>query len=240
MNKFETIVCKLLSELGYEGVQKKILTNEIELLMFINNNTKLTQYYIITLCEKNVFKKTDFEQMQMNIYTILLEQNKKEPSIEKNTSWLIGIKCEDGYGDLMEKILNIEENPYYFKKMVLPYGDEEVVGLMNESNNCEQLILFLQQEILKVNRFEAFYEKKDKVYDFISKLFIKIPSIELLISKEKQLLNLSSVIQEEIKREELLDIYDVIKRDFTEKEILNDEDINKLCEVLYGGGSDDE
>lgn len=240
MNEFERIISRILGELGYEDAHRISLTEEIELLMFINNNSELIQHYVVSNCDEKAFREIDFEKIQMDIYGILLEQNRREPSIEKNTSWLIGVRCDKSYEDMMETILNIEENPYYFKKMVLPYQAEETKGLIDEWNSDKEFIAFLQKQVLMTNRFEKFYEKKDNVYSFISKLFIKVPSIELLISREKQLEDLAATIQEEIEKEHLLEIYEVTKSEFAEKGILEEDDINALCEKFYGEEKVDE
>lgn len=129
MNKFGTIISKLLVEMGYGESQSISCIEDISICVFKDEDIEKAQYYIVSECDNKCFRSINFEELQEVIYKSIREMFVHEPEIEKNTSWLIGVDCENGYEDLIEKILLIEENPYYFKKMVCPYSQEEVEGL---------------------------------------------------------------------------------------------------------------
>ncbi len=240
MKKFEVIINNLLKEMGY-GEPHSILSNEyISICVFKNEDIEKTQYYVVSECNNIYFQGIDFEELQEDIYKGIKELFVQEPEIEKNTSWLIGVDCEDGYEDLMEKILSIEENPYYFKKMVCPYTQKEVEGFMNEIEDDVDYIGYIQQEVAKVNRFADFHEDKDSVYSFLSRLLIKIPSIELPIIKEKEIGILSNDIDKAIQENDLEEIHRFLRDNIDEKINMLDDNVNALHDLYFKKGEDYE
>lgn len=240
MNKFEIIISKILKELEYGDAQRLFEDEDISLYGFINENMDNTQYYIVSVCNSQYFKNVDFEEIQTEVYKGIKKVFPKEPSIEKNTSWLMGIECEYGYEELMNKILLIEENPYYFKKMVCPYLQVEVEGFLSEIGTYTNYIKYIQQEILKVNRFSDFRENKDGVYNFLSRLLIKIPSIKLPIDKERKMRILSDDIERAIQEDDIQETYNFLRENIDEKISMIDEDIETLHGLYYGKDTDNE
>lgn len=240
MNKFGTIISKLLVEMGYGESQSISCTEDISICVFKDEDIEKAQYYIVSECDNKCFRSINFEELQEVIYKSIRELFVHEPEIEKNTSWLIGVDCENGYEDLIEKILSIEENPYYFKKMVCPYSQEEVEGLMNELEDCVDCIRYIQQEVVKVNRFANFHDGKDCVYSFLSRILIKIPSIELPIVKEKEIEVLSNNIDKVIQENDLQEIHMFLKDNIDEKISMIDDDVNALHDLYFKKGEDYE
>ena len=173
LTKFKNIADKILEELGY-GNSKEIILDRKEASVwgYINQNTENSLYYIVSTCKEQDFYNIDFEELQAEIFKGIKGLFAQETGIEKNTTWLIGVECEKDYENLMEKILAIEENPYYFKKMVCPYLQIEINEFLKEIGSCQNYISYMQKQIVKVNRFVDFHEKNDMGYNFISKLLI--------------------------------------------------------------------
>lgn len=240
MKRFEDIINKLLKELEYEDAQMVLERKEISLRGYINENMENRQYYIVSVCKSQYLQSVDFEGLQEDVYKGMKELFVEEPAVEKNTTWLIGVECESNYENLMGKILVIEENPYYFKKMVCPYLQTEVDAFWGEIGTCTSYIGYMQQEISNVNRFVNFHEGKDNVYDFLSRLLIKIPSIYLPIEKEKELRILSSDIEKTIKEEGLQEMYRFLKENIDEKTSMIEDNINGLHDLYYGEDADNE
>ena len=242
LTKFKNIADKILEELGY-GNSKEIILDRKEASVwgYINQNTENSLYYIVSTCKEQDFYNIDFEELQAEIFKGIKGLFAQETGIEKNTTWLIGVECEKDYENLMEKILAIEENPYYFKKMVCPYLQIEINEFLKEIGSCQNYILYMQKQIVKVNRFVDFHEKNDMGYNFISKLLIKIPSIKLPTEKEKKASTLSEDIEDEIKNEKLQKIYEfLLQGDINEKINMVDDKIDDLHELYYGKAADDE
>lgn len=240
MSEFGTIISNLLKEMGYEEPKSIPSNDNISICVFKNGDIKKAQYYVVSECNNEYFQSINFENFQEEIYEDIKKLFEQEPEIEKNTSWLIGVNCKDGYEDLMGKILSIEENPYYFKKTVCPYSQKEVEGFMNEIGECVACMRYIQQESVKVNRFSDFHDGKDSVYSFLSRLLIKIPSIELPIDKEKKIRVLSNDIDKVIQENDLQKIHRFLKDNIDDKINMIDDDINALHDLYFKEGEDNE
>lgn len=160
LKKFKNIADKILEELGYGNSKEIILDRkEVSVWGYIKPNTENSLYYIVSTCKEQDFYNIDFEELQAEIFKGIKGLFAQETGIEKNTTWLIGVECEKDYENLMEKILAIEENPYYFKKMVCPYLQIEIKEFLKEIGSCQNYISYMQKQIVKVNRFVDFHEK---------------------------------------------------------------------------------
>lgn len=240
MKKFEDIINKILKELEYEDAKLVLEREEISSWGYINENMENTQYYVVSVCKSQYLQSVDFEGLQEEVYKGMKGLFAEEPAVEKNTSWLIGVECESNYENLMGKILEIEENPYYFKKMVCPYLQTEVNACFSEIGTYTNYIGYMQQEITNVNRFVNFHEGKDNVYNFLSRIVIKIPSINLPIEKKKEIKILSDDIEKSIQEDDLQKIYRFLKENIDEKINMIDDNINDLHDLYYGKDTENE
>lgn len=104
--------------------------------------------------------------------------------IDKNTSAIYPIKLEslnnlDKYRNL---IYSVEESPYYFRRFVLPYTENQVGELKKIiSNSKGKNIVNVLSEI--ANQEDAYYElagnrNLDNAYELVIRLFSKIPFIQ--------------------------------------------------------------
>lgn len=239
MNEFEKIICKLLNELGYEVVQKLSLNQDISAYLYKKENIEQTQYYVVSTSEFKVFDDVNFNELQKDVYDEIKELLTQAPAVDKNTSWLICINSQSTQYNF-SKILSMEENPYYFKKTICLYSREEVSELLSELEEQVNYLSYLQQEVTKVTRFTEFYEGNDKVYGFITKLYIKLPVIQVPIIKQQKLVDLSKEIEKDICNMELEDIHKFLKENIEEKTNMIEEDINALHDMYYQEGVDNE
>lgn len=234
MQQLEPIICKILEELGYGEKQIIVLEDEISIVLYKNIGGEETQYYIISECDEEYLKKEDFKTLQRDIYKKITEIIEQEPEMEKNTSWLIGIKCQNDYTTILKEILAIEEDVYYFKKMVFPYSESELEEVLKELGDNGQYIKYIEKEVIRVDRFEAFCSGKDSSYGFFSRLLIKIPNIKLQINNDKKIDLLSSDIEQEIKIQGLDYTYNFLKNNMVDKIKEVDEEIEGLKKLYYG------
>jgi len=236
MNRFKIITSNILKELGYCKVQEISRNGNISLSMFMCESKDKFQCYVVSICNKEFFQTINFEELQKDIYQEIKNTIVQKPEFEKNISWLLGVECENDYEDLIGKILLVEENPYYFKKTVCPYLLKEVEEFLDEIKDNNSYIDYIQKEIVKVNRFTNFRNSKDDVYNFISRLLIKIPSIELQTVKGRKLCVLHDQINRNIQENELEDIYSFLKENTDKKINLIDDEIDTLYNLYNGKG----
>ena len=105
-----------------------------------------------------------------------------EKDLAKNLSILLLLKTEDSHltGSLNREILDIEENPFFFKKHVLYYSEEEAEQLEEILEKGNQLIS-LKSIINSPDTFLE-YKKQSSKYSWQAlcyRIAIKLPFLEI-------------------------------------------------------------
>jgi len=99
-----------------------------------------------------------------------------------------------------KKIFSIEEDPYYFKKYVLYYSEEEVNLLGNKKyNDLKEIIL--DRDLFKTYKDNPNYPSK---YSFSARFFIKIPFLNVPVN-EKEMPGLEVMLKERLLKDRLVD-----------------------------------
>lgn len=163
--------------------------NDDNLKIFKRLGTDKSEFFItIELTELSGF----FEKQSR--YVKLLKDNIKDKEVDKNSTLLICLKSDSLplNPDIYKEILKIEEDPYYFRKLVLPYTQEQVSHL----DNTDEF-----EEIIKSpTKFEEFKEEcktrnlSNSQYEIISQLYIKLPFLKLPIVS-----NVKNIVLDEYK-----------------------------------------
>lgn len=140
-----------------------------------NNKRFLIVYETDSLQEVDYYNNT--------IKDITPIEIKSEPAFERNSDLIIllNLKNLGDFNTHEQKIFSIEEDPYYFKKYVLYYSDEEVNLLANKS------ISDLRKIILDRNLFITYknYPNYPSLYSFAARFFIKIPFLHVPVNEIK-------------------------------------------------------
>jgi hypothetical protein len=116
------------------------------------------------------------------IQNIIPDEIKNEPAFERNSDLIILFKVNN-LGDFNvheQNIFSIEEDPYYFKKYVLYYSDEELKLLENKTLNDLQNIV-LDRSLFKTYKKNPNYPS---LYSFSARFFIKIPFLQVPVNEE--------------------------------------------------------
>lgn len=140
-----------------------------------NNKRFLIVYETDSLQEVDYYNNT--------IKDITPIEIKSEPAFERNSDLIILLNLKN-LGDFStheQKIFSIEEDPYYFKKYVLYYSDEEVNLLANKS------ISDLRKVILDRSLFITYKKHPNypSLYSFAARFFIKIPFLHVPVNEIK-------------------------------------------------------
>jgi len=149
----------------------------------------------------------------------------QEPTFDKNVNLLVLNKVEAISDIKSESLLQIEENPYHFKKSVLYYTEEElknlsdVIGDSPELPTIESLILtdkiFEQHKMhFDANAFES----------LVYRMAIKIPFIKIKITQTNNLKSLEEINKKSVDNNQLNDL---LAQDFFP---LSDEDFSAMTE----------
>lgn len=231
MNTFTDIIHEVLTDFEY----KHLLKNVNNASLYKSKRSLEEQYYLISDYKQNDFAKIEVQSVQQAIYTQLQISKYNTLAMAKNTSWLIGLEVDSKYENIKNKILDTEEDPYFFKKMVCPYNKDEIEEFISLKNKSENIISYIQDIVSNISRFNKFHEGKDCVYDFAARLMIKLPIIEIKIDREKKMNNLSKIIEKCVAGTNISDMYQFLLNDIDEKiNMIETNDIAKLRDLYYG------
>lgn len=128
------------------------------------------------------------------------------PGLDKNLSLLLIVERQvlEYTEKFSRQVYDFEEDPFHFKKYMLPYTPEQNNILQEKLDFKKDIIKQLDAIISNKQLFRSFKENRDikesnntMLYDLISKIYIKLPFLKLKVNKE-DLSNISKEIDSEI------------------------------------------
>lgn len=189
---------------------------------FIKENGEAQRYLIVHVLDQLL----SVESIHDLINESLPETLQKHPAFKKNCDLILIYKVDflNDFNGIEEQILEIEENPYYFKKYFFYYSDAEE-KLLRGKNYGD-----FKSQIKKMDEFDEY--KKDPLkpsfHSLVTRVFIKFPFLEIpKFSKSFQ--NLFDSVSEKVNVENLVKTYDFIGKfeadsiDEVIAELLNEE-----------------
>jgi hypothetical protein len=171
LNKLESIFHNNDFETVFNKEELKVLKR--------NDNSKFEYFVIIELNDlSNVLTEKQLA------YFEILKKNIADKEVDKNSTLLICFKKEylPLQTDVYKKILEIEEDPYYFRKLVLPYTQQQLEKI-KDIKNFNQII----EEPTKFEEFKRESASKNltgSIYEIVSQLYIKLPFFKLPVITE--------------------------------------------------------
>ncbi|MFA8440164.1 ABC-three component system middle component 1 [Pueribacillus sp. YX66] len=222
MNK---IIRQIFYDNGFSNIELETPL-EGNLVDFWVNNSKYAVNYYLVLYVDNI--KEDFLSNEVPTYfnSIKKLENGYDEKMDKNLSMIVCVNTTNSKTkNITDKIFEIEEDPYFFKKYVITYNMdsykqlEKLLGGKEESSNS-----ILNRTINDTNKFLAFKKNEENdttvLYEICTKLMIKIPFLRLEKRLEK-MEDLSAVINEELQQKELFTFKDtLLNLDENNEEIL--------------------
>lgn len=171
-----------------------IVFNSDNLKLLKRNNNEKFEYFIIV----EVDSLDDIVKEKQLKYLNILKENIKDKEVDKNSTLLICLKSEllPLESNIYRRILEIEEDPYYFRKLVLPYTLKQlelIEGISDFGKIIKNPLLFDEFKIACKNK-----DLSESKYEIISQLYIKLPFLKLpvvtqsknlVIDEYKELLN---------------------------------------------------
>jgi len=161
-----------------------------------------------------------------------------EDSLDKNLSMLVlwetagTIEREQ----FKRKKMNLEEDPYYFKKYVLGYSMQELHDLKEKIKN-DNVVDFIERNIISKETF-GLYKPKPFVKEWYSLLYriaIKVPFLRIKISESQGLESLFAQNDTALKNAGLLPFNNEIMKtmDKYSQEGLKETDALELFKILW-------
>ncbi|WP_347549052.1 ABC-three component system middle component 1 [Pseudalkalibacillus hwajinpoensis] len=208
---------------------------------FAERNTEnYFDYFLVVFESISDFNLSEFKE-QIDVYKDeILTGYEGLLGLDKNLSLLVVLNI-DGESEL-SKISNIiydlEEDPYDFKKYVLPYGREQLDILTKNTNNInepDQLINYMRRILHNSETFTMFKNNENNEatleYDLVSKYFIKLPFLTIVYG-DRDVRNLEEEIRGNLDVTKL-NLLDELTFDSSTDQL----DIDELYEVIKEGDS---
>lgn len=202
----DVFIKKLFEELAYEHALFSFVDKEDQLIddSILFKNVFKNNYYLL-LFINNVAELKLILDKQARYFFLLKEFFSNLQEVDKNTSMIIFLRTTE----LNYESLILEEDPYYFKKYILPYTSKQFRSFSEEySNQFDELGIknVLDEIISDVDLFDEFKLNPEElsVFNFVSKLFVKIPILTLPIDIDKDVYQLKESIIRSLKKNEKL------------------------------------
>lgn len=160
------------------------VTKEDNYLFLKRKDGEKFEYYVI----EELTELGNIIENQTQIFK-KIKQQLDDKELEKNTTYLICFKNDKLPLSSMDykQILEIEENSYYFRKLVLTYTQDQLIKL-NDTDDFTNIIK-------DIDKFEGFKEDcknlnlSESLYEIVSQLYIKLPFLKLpIISESKNII----------------------------------------------------
>lgn len=203
----------------------EVVNNNDNLKILKRNDNEKFEYFLL-IQSTNIANILEEKQLQ---YLKILKDTIRDKEVDKNSTLLICFESEilPLNLEIYKEILKIEEDPYFFRKLVLPYTQEQV-GFLENPDEFGNII----KDMDKFEEFKDACKNRDLTnsqYEIISQLYIKLPFFKLpIISNIKNIVldqYKSSLSAEETKALEFLE------RTNTD-DILDNDDFFKKLEDL--------
>ncbi|HTO16523.1 MAG TPA: ABC-three component system middle component 1 [Edaphocola sp.] len=177
-------------------------------------------YWVIDQIDRDDINNVLNNQIELFVKTKEVVQ---EPTFDKNVNLLILNKVPKLEDVKFDNLLQIEENPYHFKKSILYYTDEELKNL-NAAIGESNVLTAIESLILKDQIFEQHKTNFDanSFESLVYRIAIKIPFIKIRITQTNNLKSLEEINKRSIGNNPLDEI---LEQDFF---MLNDEDFSAM------------
>ncbi|ALC84842.1 hypothetical protein AM499_02695 [Bacillus sp. FJAT-22090] len=202
------VIKKIFNDYNFEERELPLLSENF--LFAVNLSEDCLNFYLVLFID-NIDK--DFLEIQVSEYYSAIKglETGYDERMDKNLSMLVCLRNDDVTlkEELVKKVFEIEEDPYYFKKYVLTYKEEQYQELLKyfQENNIKESRTILNNIVNNIELF-SLYKKEpndysNSLFNLCSKLLIKLPFI-VFERDEKQMENLTEVIKKELNKEDLL------------------------------------
>lgn len=165
-------------------IDESIFEDESSLLSRRTENNKFDFLTIMFISKDEIRREIINEKIEDYLLRII-ETQQTFVGIEKNLSLLLLIEVDslEYSKEIAPLIYDIEEDPYDFKKYVLPYTNQQVSLLKSYKDTSEEDVIPFLNNILNSTLFSKFKNNEEcedvLIYDLVSKLFIKIPFLNI-------------------------------------------------------------
>jgi hypothetical protein len=191
--------------------KKQYEIDEAEKGIFFAEKSSKDIYYFFDFnrYRKDINIKEEIITKQKKYYENMIKRENNNV-LQKNTTLIIFIEIEDmqSANNLKGMTLELEEDKYFFRKLVLIYTKREVDSLKASIVKCN-LLEYINNEIRKNELFTEFKKgSREDSYSLLLKMMVKIPVLNYHIDKNIDLVSLSNIIETELTNNNLNKLVD--------------------------------
>lgn len=164
--------------------------DEIESIDYKIYSLKENDNFLIVITKDDLSKILD---EQINLF-VKCKQAVNQPEFDKNANLLVLNKVVTIDSVKKDDFLKIEEDPYYFKKSIIYYTEQEL-NKLNETIGEFDVLEFIEISILKEEVFEQHKNHFDKNHyqSLLYRIAHKLPFIKINISHADNLKSLEEI-----------------------------------------------
>lgn len=179
----------LLSECNYEFIDTIMIPishGEYELAIFKGKFVENQVFLVLSILESELLNDEIDEELVIAVANSFRDLEIYESDMDKNISLIYCVKTDVDSVLMTKRKVEIEDDPYYFKKYVFSYSSSDANRFEQLCNQSGKRPLdFIQSYILDTDNFSKFKNnyKNESVYKMISDLVIKLPMIPISFKK---------------------------------------------------------
>lgn len=226
----KNIIYSILSELKFATREPFSFQHEetdFKIMPFFSGMDRSQVFLIFYLLESQLLQM-DFLEVLPNIAEVFRKVDEYESDMQKNTSLVLCVERDINSERLVQMQIAIEDDPYYFKKYVFSYlnDDPQRFVKLKEEYKLQSNIEFIQTYVLNAEHFHSFRDNvdNDSFYRLVSDLLIKIPIMPIEFNTTEGLRTVESYFNDE-------NIASMASMLDTVVQLLNDSDTKDIVDI---------
>ena len=222
--KINEYLNKLFSAIGYKSLKGLFSFGDKEIEVQLFNNGR-SGYLTIEVDQNHPeFFSQFIEERQADLFEwVQTEYKEFKGNVTKNIYLLFVVSKVFVKQVQIKNVINIEEDPYFFKKYVLSYSEKsfkEFVSLYTEKEDFLDFTLALASDQKRFKRFTDSSYYDDTSDAFLYNLLVKLPILRLETSS-KNIGDIEKILKAELDKKKLTKIESSIFAKFEAVEIEN-------------------
>ncbi len=215
------ILYEILNELNYSSKETfsfscimKESEKTYEVIPFVSENYPSQVYLVVKIYNSELVHILNSDFL-ITLAKLFRKQSFHQAEMDKNTTLLLECECKENEVVDHRSKVQIEDDPYYFKKYVFSYSileekraEEYMQNMKNKSEERFSIVEEIQRYLSSTDKFLSYKtnHSNQPTYTYFSELATKIPIFPLQIVAVDEIKSVTNFLTEEL---ELLNSIDI-------------------------------
>ena len=182
-----------------------------EVTPFISLDYPMQAVLVVCIDNSDLSKASNNEFLK-KLAVVFRKQDFHQPDMDKNTTLIIKSLRDDNESVNLSAKVQIEDNPYYFKKYVFSYSKVEekhaidfVIEKKKSDSESEPVSSIIQKYLFSTDMFTKYKSNTDDAatYKYFSELCIKIPFLPLEVTSSSEMITVDQILSKNRKYDEV-------------------------------------